>query len=530
MTIELLTDFDQAADYAAWALDTGLWNGRSISPEGLNEFKDGLVAKIAEQLFSQDPESLEFQKMAATFAYIGSWEGDREECEEELAALQSLQNGVAIPAGLCKSVKKFWKKHKVEILVGIAVIAVVTAVAVGVLCTATAAAAAGTLAADGAKEKKDPPMPIAPPIRKEENPQEVPPWMQTNLSLDKDGVLLNGEHFSFDSALNWQTITPAIQSHGEIPFWKAYDSFLIREPETFVPRLNQEAHIFGNHAAPSSTPEPSVSRISDNYASSVLSGSAMNRAAIESPFQEIPLIGSGHQSTVHFHCGINNNEGTIMEGGSRLWETLDQNFAVHPHLIHSNSLIQGLTMVHLEKLDHPQITHESLRPMRAINPDVELALLPREILQNSFVQRSIDYEVSMLTKIAENIIEKKNSKLKQVHVAFSNGGHVFKEALKRLSPEHQQTVIVITAGTTAIIDEHLACKVYNVIGSKDWPSILCNGGMGKIERTMDFAKIEMILQSETDGVVGGHYFLQPEYQKTVGEIVKMEIINKYEIY
>ena len=227
-----------------------------------------------------------------------------------------------------------------------------------------------------------------------------------------------------------------------------------------------------------------------------------NRPAIEPPFQEIPLIGGENQGTVHFHCGINNTESTVIEGGIRLWETLDQNFAVHPHLIHSDSLVHGLVMVHMEKLNNPQITRESLRSMTAINPDIELVLLPQEIMQKSLVQRSIDDEGSMLTKIANNIIEKGNPKLKQVHVAFSNGGHVFKEALKQLSPEQQQTIILITAGSTAIVDEHLACKVYNVIGSKDWPSIVCNGGMKKIEKAKESAKIEMIPQTETDGIIG----------------------------
>lgn len=151
MTVGSVTDFEGAMDYVAWALETGLWNGRVIHHEGLNDFKEELVANIVEKLFSQDSESFAYQKMASELAYIGSWKEDREECEEELASWKALQKGTAVPAGFCKSIKKFWKKHKVEILIGIAAVAVVTAVAVGVLCTA---AAAGVLVADAAKEKK----------------------------------------------------------------------------------------------------------------------------------------------------------------------------------------------------------------------------------------------------------------------------------------------------------------------------------------------------------------------------------------
>lgn len=543
MTIDSVSDYDNAMDYAAWALETGLWDGRVITPEGLDDFKEELVANIAAKLFSQDPDSFAFQKMALELAYIGGLESDREEFEEELAALQALQNGIIVPAGFCKSIKKFWKKHKVEILVGIAVVAVVTAVAVGVLCTA---AAAGTLAADAAKAKKDPPKPTPPPAKREDppaspsknqvmTPTETPLWPQTNLSMDKDGVILNGERLSFNNAFDPQMIAPAIQSFGDVPFWKAYESFLIRDPEAFGARLRETPVFPGNYLpaqklAPLGNTDNTCGRIRDTYASSIICGSLANRSEIPPPFQDIPLIGNENQGTVHFHCGINNNELTVIEGGSKLWETLDQKFAIHPHLVHSDSLAQGLALVHAEKLHNPQITRESIRPMTAINPDLELVLLPNEMLRDSFLSRSIDYEASMLAKIADNIIETGNPKLKQAHVAFSNGGHVFKEALKRLTPEQQQTVIAITAGTTAIIDEHLACKVYNVIGSKDWPSILCNGGIKGVGKASESANVMVIPQTATEGIVGGHYFLQADYQGKIVYIFKMEIIDKYEIY
>lgn len=543
MTVDSVSDSDDAMDYAAWALETGLWDGRIIYPEGLNDFKDKLVANISKKLFSEDSESFAFQQMASELAYIGAWESDREECEAELAALRALQNGTILPAGFFKSTKKFWKKHKVEILVGLAVVAVVTAVAVGVLCTA---ATAGALAADAAKDKKSPPKQTPPPAKREEPPAtpsqaqatasaEMSLLLQMDLRIDENGVTLNGERFSFDQALHPQTIAPAIQSFGDLPSWKAYESFLIRDPEAFMSKPDKSP-LFSQNDLPSplfvppSNTDNASPKFQDNYASSILRGSLANRSELPPPIQEIPLIGRENQGTVHFHCGINNSERTITEGGSRLWETLDQNFAVHPHLIHSNSLAHGLKMVHWEKLYNPQVTSESLSPIRAMNPDIDIVLLPKEILQNSLVQRSIEYEVSMLTKIADNIIEKGNSKLKQVHVAFSNGGHVLKEALKRLTPEQRQTVIVITAGTTAIIDEGLACKAYNVIGSEDWPSKLCNGGMKGIEKAKETAKIGMIPQTETDGVVGGHFFLQSDYQKTVADIFKKEINNEYEVY
>jgi hypothetical protein len=128
------------------------------------------------------------------------------------------------------------------------------------------------------------------------------------------------------------------------------------------------------------------------------------------------------------------------------------------------------------------------------------------------------------------LLQKNNPNLKQVHVTFSNGGHVFKEALKRLPAEYQNTIIVIPVGTTAIIDDNLACKVYNVIGDKDWPSRVCNGGESGIESAKERATVEIIEQNETDGVLGGHYFKQPEYQDKISRIINEKIANKYEIY
>jgi len=128
------------------------------------------------------------------------------------------------------------------------------------------------------------------------------------------------------------------------------------------------------------------------------------------------------------------------------------------------------------------------------------------------------------------IIEKNNPKLKQLHVTFSNGGYIFKEALSRLSPEHQDTIIVITAGSAFIIDDNLTHRVYNVIGDKDLGSIRCNGGEGGIEASKQAATIHFIHQNETAPIVGGHYFKQPDYQDKISIILKDEILNDYEVY
>ena len=79
--------------------------------------------------------------------------------------------------------------------------------------------------------------------------------------------------------------------------------------------------------------------------------------------------------------------------------------------------------------------------------------------------------------------------------------------------------MVVTLGTTAIIEDDLACKVYNIIGDKDWPSRVCNGGQSGIERASENATIDIISQNETQGIIGGHFFIQKEYQKTAKDVI-----------
>lgn len=248
----------------------------------------------------------------------------------------------------------------------------------------------------------------------------------------------------------------------------------------------------------------------------------------QAPFREVPLLGHQDQSTIHFHCGISNNFSSVVDGGFCLNESLDRRFAVQPHLIHPSSLSKGLNLVGLEKFAGLTQDLASGQLSEYLPGYIEW---PRLLLENTLIQRSIDYEIANLTAIAQNIIAQGNPNLKQVHVTFSNGGFVFNEALKRLLPQYRETIVVITAGTTAIIDNQLAHKVYNVIGDKDWPSHVCNGGLSNIEKSKESGvRIFIIPQSETQGLLGGHYFMQLDYQKRISDIIKTEIEKAHEIY
>lgn len=277
--------------------------------------------------------------------------------------------------------------------------------------------------------------------------------------------------------------------------------------------LSVESHFKDKNPKP-----PAVS----NYASTLSSTKPPG------PFHPVPLLGYNDQSTIHFHCGIYNNLTTIIEGGLCLSTTLDKGFAIQPHLIHSNNVAKGVLMVLL------QGANSNIQELQSAGIELTapiLTQLPEFVLEHSQIKQSIEYEIQNLTTIAQSILATGNPNLKQVHVTFSNGGYVFKEALKQLLPEYRDTIIVITAGTTSIIENDLAHMVYNMIGSKDWPSQVCNGGMKGIEEAKNNgADVRIIPQTETQTGIGGHYFIQPDYQSEISKFIKKEISNEYEIY
>lgn len=197
MEVESATDL--AMEYTNWALETNLWNGREIDPTQVNDLKETFIENITKMLLAQNLESYKSQKMSAELAYIGATDTSREEIHNELTALQ---NGTVSPAGFSKSFKRFWKKYKVEILVGIAAVAVVTAVAVGVFCAAAGAAAA--------ESKKNPPKPPANPAPPENTPTAS--WPETQLSLNAETVHFNGRTLDLCDAMQPNTIAQTLHS------------------------------------------------------------------------------------------------------------------------------------------------------------------------------------------------------------------------------------------------------------------------------------------------------------------------------
>jgi RHS repeat-associated protein len=225
-------------------------------------------------------------------------------------------------------------------------------------------------------------------------------------------------------------------------------------------------------------------------------------------------LGDRDKGTVHYHCGINNTQHDSREAQTALYKILQEQCAVESHWIHNEGMIRGLSLVAAEKLRK----HHLSIPI--------LAVIGHSYLSSSYIPDVIEYERLLLSTNADKIIALNDPSVKQVHVTFSNASYPMRESLLTLSPEQRDTVILISTGPTTLIERHLAHKVYNIIGDKDWPSRICSGSFIP-RKSID---VDIIPQTETKPGILGHYATQPEYQDFIKDVIKKEIKGIYEMY
>jgi hypothetical protein len=160
MTIDAIESLDSStlAEYADWAKNTGLWDGRQVTVENAQDFQDEVQSQIAIWIRNPDITRNKAKMFAAKIAYLGSTVPERRELKREIHALELTSQGIRVQNSLGKSMTNFWKKHHTAILIGLGVLAVITVVAIVLTCSAgTAAAALATAAACGLKKPEDEP-------------------------------------------------------------------------------------------------------------------------------------------------------------------------------------------------------------------------------------------------------------------------------------------------------------------------------------------------------------------------------------
>lgn len=509
MSIESINEQDLFVHYANWALDTGLWNGREITPDGVNDFKDAVVENIVSRLFSQDEENYAFQKMAVGLAYLGAREGEDEEIVVELAALQAFQNGMVIPAGLCKSLKKFWKKHKVEILIGIAVVAVVTAVAVGALCVAGAAAAGGAMIPDESKKAKEPPKPHpSDPKNEFEKPLETDEPPQGGLVLQKDAVLFNGELLSYNEALQPKIISKSIYSK--------YDDLY---------QHRQENPFFQNEKIPNFLPKESS-----------ISSGILQIQSPSIPYQDIPVYSSKNLPPVTdksawifkmIDWGLSDNNDAITppmpvleNATSQVFRTIGKqrkdlavlgingiNTSLHESIRHAEYLAQftkglSITWVH----NHSNGALVDLGECISVN-------FPGASPNTKNLERD--------QWIAFHEANLDNPNAKCLHCCHSQGAIHTKNALQSVSKEIRERVIIVGIAPAAIITDDLCYKSFNYASKLDkvYLAEMMSHSVGDLERAKQSLEAldHLILLEPHEGATGlDHDFESPTFVEPLG--------------
>lgn len=227
-------------------------------------------------------------------------------------------------------------------------------------------------------------------------------------------------------------------------------------------------------------------------------------------------IGDPSRGMIQIGCGIGNTPQSVFSGAFTLYKGLDRSFAVQGLHLHSSNLIFGFLNVGAEKMLAPYYSGS--------HPSLELRAFKKVFDTTSHVPKSIDFLTQRLTAAAEDILSKNNNRLKQVHIAFSNGAYVYQQALENLTPKQRDTMIVMGVGGTTILNQNLAHRVYNFVGTKDYASQLCNG----FKRSQ--RKAAVVPQKDFSWGTGGHYFEQPQYIEKIVDTINEQIKGNYEIY
>ena len=158
MTIDL--------DVISWAVNEGLWDGNE-QDSPLDHYQK-LKLRIIEL-------ALRDVYFGAHLAMLGA--SDDPETQRLIA--EEFSKGEVLQCGFGKSLSKFWKKHKVAIIVGICVVAAATAIGIAIACSGgIAAAASGTVAAVG----------VTAAGRREEESEYHPSPLLRELSLTEEEI------------------------------------------------------------------------------------------------------------------------------------------------------------------------------------------------------------------------------------------------------------------------------------------------------------------------------------------------------
>jgi hypothetical protein len=540
MTTEI-DDFISDSDifsYADWALQSGIWNGRQVSWTEASEFCNEVQSRMLELLFESQNTAL-FDRWTSQFARIGS-SGSRELIARDIQALDFSKNDLILQAGLGKSLSKFWKQHKKEILIGTGVLAIVTAIAV-VAVTTGGAATGGAIAAGGAAldalkkndRKPDPhknakndraalqQQPSAPsqstlaPSEIATPPKATESACRNKVIFGEKGILLDGEYSSYKDILN---------SQGGQPFPKfSHPSFSIPNQFPYQPGLS------GNHTPPNLTPFRQGSTKPDSQRFPPLRGTEQSKSWIANAFETIgrgmidlelmnPEIPPLPEREVSFRFSTLGNR--------------------EPHLQIAG--INGINTNQDQARSHANYI-SSLVPKRCVDWVYNRGRGPVIDLAEVFTLNYAGFSPNTGQLLQENWLafHEKNAdrpNAKYLQFCHSQGAIHVRNALANLPKEIRDRITVVAIAPAAVVPRELCHESFNYASKKDvvhlgeliYRSALDSNecGISKLlEMTLDHYEQLILLDPHPDAEGIDHDFQSPTFENVIRFALKNYLNN-----
>ena len=202
-----LASESEAFQLAGWALETGLWNGRPVSWETASIFHEQVQSRLIGCIESDLP-SQALDQFKTSLAWIGSSQADKVWLAKEIETLHFSGKDQIMPAGFWKSTKKFWKKHKKEIIIGAVIVTLAIVISVAAVSYAGVGAVAVGAASKDDKNAKLSKNPSDTDIASQRTVQEaassnapLEEILPSQVVFSQDGIAIGSQYASYEDIL-----------------------------------------------------------------------------------------------------------------------------------------------------------------------------------------------------------------------------------------------------------------------------------------------------------------------------------------
>lgn len=444
-----------------WMLESGVWCGRQVAWREASEFREELQLRIL-KLAQEHVESSVSEQFAAQLAWLGTSASRQPLLSREIQHLDFSKEDLILQAGLRKSAGKFWKKHKKEILIGaavLAVVAVVVIVSVSTVGTGSGAAAAAGTAALGAaaNAEKKPPKETKKSDSKQESvscttmakkTHEIPAlaldsaYTDRKLIFGQTGLLLDGQFSSYQNILeNQWKISSAPLEFSSFPLSQLNELHSLQKPSpsdlpieiTFPFSINES-----KSSAESLTPQkqsPWIVNFFDAIGRKVLDGF--------DPSGPEPIANVSSRFSILGKCFAHLEIGGINGIATNLNDA-------QAHAEYLSKLANGYSVEWVHNCSHA--------------PLIDLA----EVVTMNYL--GISPNTSLLLQDSWKIFHHRNLNnpdAKYLQFCHSQGAIHVRNALQNLPKEIRDRVIVVAIAPAAIISKELCFDSFNYASKND---------------------------------------------------------------